>query len=608
MAQLKGGGAVVARQLGGRRVDPDTHDPLERRLLNVVQEMAIASGTPVPEAYVLDIEPGINAFAAGHGEGDAVIAVSKGALEKLSRDELQAVMGHEFSHLLNGDMRLNLRLMGVIHGILLIGLIGRVLMQGGGRGSRRSKDKGGQIALFGLALFVIGYVGTFFGNLIKAAVSRQREFLADASSVQFTRNSDGLSHALAKIGGLAQGSRMMTARAAEASHMFFADYAAHRFSSALATHPPLAERIRRVDPAFSGEFIRVAEDFVALPAADEAAAGVAAFAGAAAEGRAAAGAGARAGAGAGAAAPSSPSARTAPRTPAAPGAPARPTTSMGGPPGRPGGASALDRIGQPGPEHLERARSLWESVPEALREAARTTDGAIALSYAVLLAPPGPERDRQRELIRDRAPELMARVATLATAAEALDPEARLPLLEVAATALGSMSADRFETFSDTVRGIVEGDRVVELSEWVLSRLLLRHLRERLEPGVPPKARYRSIGAFRDEAAVLLSALAYVGHDDDAGAEAAFAAAAAEAGLGNARPCGRAACPPRALESALETFSLLVPEEKRRIVSACAASVAADRRVTDREAELFRVVADWLGAPVPPLLPGQLLV
>jgi Zn-dependent protease with chaperone function len=596
MGQLKGGGSVVARQLGGRRIDPGSQDPLERRLLNVVQEMAIASGTPVPDSYVLDIEPGINAFAAGHSEGDAVVAVTRGALEKLSRDELQAVMGHEFSHLLNGDMRLNLRLMGVIHGILLIGLIGRVLMQSGGRGGRRGKDRGGQIAMFGLALFVIGYLGTFFGNLIKAAVSRQREFLADASSVQFTRNADGLSHALGKIGGLVQGSRMMSARAAEASHMFFSDSAAHRFSSAMATHPPLTERIKRVDPSFSGAFTRVAEDFVALPGADEGVGvGAAAFAGVAA------GypmlpvmPGTKRIFATGVRPPVPPSAEAKPPAPSAPG-------------GGPGPGSVLDLIGKPGPEHLARARSLWESVPEALREAARTPDGAVALSYAVLLAPPGPERDRQRALIRERAPALDGAVSALTVAAEGLDPEGRLPLLEVAATALGSLSPEQFEAFSETVRGIVEGDRVVELSEWVLSRLLLRHLRERLEPGTPPKARYRSIGAFRDEAAVLLSALAYAGHEDDAGAEAAFNAAAVEAGLQNVRPCGRAGCPPRALESALETFSLLMPDEKRRLVSACAASVAADRRVTEREAELFRVVADWMGAPVPPLLAGQLL-
>ena len=573
LAQLNGGGGVVARRLGGRRVDPGSTDPLERRVLNVVQEMAIASGTAVPDVYVLDSEPGINAFAAGHGGGDAVIGVTRGAMEKLTRDELQGVMGHEFSHLLNGDMKLNLRLMGVIHGILLIGIIGRVLMYGGGGGrSRRSKDGGAQIALLGLALFAIGYLGTFFGNLIKAAVSRQREFLADASAVQFTRNPEGIADALAKIGGLPQGSRIGSSLASEASHMFFGDGMVHRISSAMATHPPLPERILRIDPSFKGRFEPVAEDYIAPPDAEAASLGVSALAGSSG---------------------------------AAPAAAA----SSGGTEGLSSTArlSGLDRIGRPGPEHLDRARALWESVPEALREATRHADDAVALACTLLLAPAGPERERQLDLVRSADEEADVRVSTFLPHVLELDPEARLPLIEVAAATLATLPKERHQAFAWLVRDLVEGDQVLELSEWVLSRLLLRHLRDRIEPSKPPKARYQAIAVFKDEATVLLSALAYAGADDDAAAERAFTAAAGEAGLTGVRACARDACPPRALESALETFALLVPQEKRRLVSACAASVAADGKVTAHESELFRVVGDWLGAPVPPLLPGQLL-
>jgi len=534
----------------------------------------------VPDVYVLDLEPGINAFAAGHSEGDAVIGVTRGAMEKLTRDELQGVMGHEFSHLLNGDMKLNLRLMGVIHGILLIGIIGWVLMHGGGgRRSHRGKNGGAQIALLGLALFAIGYIGTFFGNLIKAAVSRQREFLADASSVQFTRNPDGISHALAKIGGLAQGSHMASSLAAEASHMFFGDGMAQRMSSAMATHPPLPERIVRIDPSFAGRFEPVAEDFIAPPGAEEASLGVLALAG---------------------------SAGVAPVSGGVRRATAAGTEGTAAP-GRTAGPSGLDRIGRPGPEHLERARALWESTPEPLREATRHSDDALALACTLLLAPAGPERERQLALVRSADPAAAERMSALLPHAVDLDPDARLPLIEVAAASLATLPRDRHQTFASLVRDLVEGDRVVELSEWVLSRLLLRHLRDRLEPSKPPKARYHAIAAFADEATVLLSALAYAGADEDAAAERAFSVAADEAGLRGARPCARHACPPRALEPALETFALLIPEEKRRLVSACAASVAVDGQVTARESELFRVVGDWLGAPVPPLLPGQLL-
>ena len=412
-AQLRGGGAVVARRLGGRRVDSDSTDLLERRVLNVVQEIAIASGTPMPDVYVLDHEPGINAFAAGHSEGDAVIGVTRGAMEKLTRDELQGVMGHEFSHLLNGDMKLNLRLMGVIHGILLIGIIGRVMMHGGGgRRSRRDRDGGGQIVLLGLALFAIGYIGTFFGGLIKAAVSRQREFLADASAVQFTRNPEGISHALAKIGGLPHGSRMATSLAAEASHMFFGDGMAQRMSSALATHPPLAERIKRIDPSFAGQFEQVAQDFVALPAADEASMGALSLAGAATV------------------SPGAGGARTDRPPTVAPGGGVAP--------------SGLDLIGRPGPDHIERARALWESAPEPVRAAARDRDGALALAYTVLLAPAGPERERQLALVRAADPAAATTMTALAPAAARLDPAARLPVLEVTAAALATLAPERY--------------------------------------------------------------------------------------------------------------------------------------------------------------------
>src|SRR5262245_12984485 len=200
VAQLASGGQAVALMMGGAEVPGTTRDARERRLLNIVEEMAIAAGVPVPPVYILD-EPGINAFAAGYAPGDAVVAVSQGCLQYLSRDELQGVVAHEFSHVLNGDMRLNIRLIGLIFGIMALAIIGRILMFSAGRGSSSSRrDAQGGILLLGLGLFVLGLVGAFFGRLIQSAVSRQREYLADASAVQFTRNPDGIAGALKKIG------------------------------------------------------------------------------------------------------------------------------------------------------------------------------------------------------------------------------------------------------------------------------------------------------------------------------------------------------------------------------------------------------------------------
>ncbi len=257
LSQLSGGGKIVAQNLGGRAVEPDTYDPYERRLLNVVEEMAIASGVPVPEVWIMDGEPGINAFAAGTDPANAVIGVTRGTLERLNRAELQGVVAHEFSHILNGDMKLNIRLMGWIFGLVMISVVGRFLMESlrHFRGSRDSKNGGGLVfalLIGGLILWLVGSVGVLFARMIQAAISRQREFLADASAVQFTRLPDGISGALKKIGGFREHGRITAPAAAEARHMFFAGSS---LNSLMATHPPLEQRIKAIDPSWNGSML-----------------------------------------------------------------------------------------------------------------------------------------------------------------------------------------------------------------------------------------------------------------------------------------------------------------------------------------------------------------
>jgi len=255
LVQLSGGGRSVAEMMGGKLIPQDTYDYDEKKLINVVTEMSIASGTPVPAVYVMEHEQGINAFAAGYTQKDAVVAVTRGTLETLTRDELQGVIAHEFSHIFNGDMRLNIRLIGILHGILIIGIVGYYVLRAAPR-SRSSRGNGAApLALLGLGLMVVGYSGTFFGNLIKSAVSRQREYLADASAVQFTRNPEGIAGALKKIGGNSYGSRVNAAAAEEISHTFFGEAVGHFMNFMMATHPPLEKRIRRIDPGWDGDYI-----------------------------------------------------------------------------------------------------------------------------------------------------------------------------------------------------------------------------------------------------------------------------------------------------------------------------------------------------------------
>src|SRR6185295_19863165 len=262
-ALAKGGGESVAALLGGKPLEPGNASPAERRLLNVVEEMALAAGTAVPSVFVLPDEQGINAFAAGLSPNAAVIGVTRGAVERLDRDELQGVIAHELSHVMNGDMRLNLRLIGLLHGILVISLIGLWILRFSGSSSSSSRDKkggGGSAALFGLAIYVIGWVGGFFGGIIKSAISRQREFLADAAAVQFTRNPLGIASALKKIGALSAGSKLVSRNAPQASHLYFGNGLAESRFAWRSTHPPLAERIRILDPAWDGTYPRIAGD------------------------------------------------------------------------------------------------------------------------------------------------------------------------------------------------------------------------------------------------------------------------------------------------------------------------------------------------------------
>lgn len=245
----QGGGAQVAMDLGGKLVSTNTDDPSERKLLNVVEEMALASGTPVPEVFILE-EEGINAFAAGFDPHDAVIGVTRAAIKDLSRDELQGVIAHEFSHIFHGDMNLNMKLLSLLNGLVFLSYLGRQLM--GGQRLRRRSRKGSGVEGIGLFLFLLGFIGIIAGRLLQASISRQREFLADASAVQYTRNPEGIAGALKKIFHFAEGAKLKHPQAAKNKHFFLSSPETRSLSGLWSTHPPLAERIRRIDPSFQG--------------------------------------------------------------------------------------------------------------------------------------------------------------------------------------------------------------------------------------------------------------------------------------------------------------------------------------------------------------------
>lgn len=554
ISELREGGAGIAAALGARLVSPRTDDPRERMLRNVVEEMSIASGVPVPDVYLLEGERGINAFAAGYGTDDAVICVTRGTLELLTRDELQGVVAHEFSHILNGDVLLNIRLLGWLNGILVVSQAGEIML----RGMRGSRGRNvGMIAVAAVILYVIGYVGYFFGQLIKSAVSRQREYLGDASAVQFTRNPGGLAGALKKIGGLAQGSRLDHPRAAEISHMFFGNGLTESWLHALDSHPPLPDRIRRLEPQFDGLFTMV--EPVPLSAVEAPAV-------------------------------------TARRQP-------RPATSSSVLSGA-AVMALLESVGDPLREHLHVARRLLSNLSPELLAATRDPNQAMLLVYTLLLDNDPAVRERQKQMVPPSTGDAGAGFDRLAFLMENIAREIRLPLLDLALPALRSLTSDQYRQLKSTVEALTAADGKINLFEFTLRYLLLRHLAPRFVPRPFPSIQIYGIRGVQHECSCILTAMARVGHRDEATAQEAFTRAVpvlyeqkSAYAYVPATECGMAA-----LERAFEKLEGASLQIKRRLLAACLQCLLHDGVVKGEEVELFRAVADAIGCPVPPWL------
>lgn len=570
-ASLSVGGSAVASSLGGRLVNPMSSDPDERRLLNIVEEMAIASGLPVPPVYIMDDEPGINAFAAGNSPSDAVVGVTRGALNAFSRDEMQGVMAHEFSHIFNGDMKLNIRLMGVLYGILVIGLIGQIILRGSFYASmarRRDKNNSAGAAIaIGLGLMIVGFAGTFFGNLIKAAVSRQREFLADASAVQFTRNPGGIGGALKKIRDISHHSVMLNPAAQEASHMFFGQSFSSSLNSLFATHPPIQERIERVLPgeadtpaSASPSIAQVGAGGVRGSGRSE---GMAAFAGGGGVSRNAA------------------------------------------------VRNAVESIGRVTEEHVAYAGSVIAAIPEPLRSAAHEPFAARAVIFALMLdAEPGVRQRQVDTLIRLEGEQIARLTVGLHRHLGSLAEAGRLPLIDMAIGSLRQLSPEQYRVFRRGVHELMAADKRLSLFEWMLQRMILRHLEPAFTRAAATPVRYKRLADIGAECALLLASLAWSSHYDvpDA-ARSSYEAAWGVLGLpGGVKMPPVEACSLTSLDDALKRLNMASPSVKRSIISAAAACITADHEVTASEAELLRAVSDALECPMPPILPGPVAV
>ncbi len=555
--RLREGGEAVARMVGARRVAPDTRDLLERRLLNVVEEMAIAAGVRVPAVYIMPEEQGINAFAAGYDVSNSVVAVTRGTLQTLNRDELQGVIGHEFSHIVNGDMGLNIRMMGVLGGILFIGAIGEFLMRSAGSGRNRKDSGSGGVFMFGLALLAIGYIGVFFARLIKAAVSRQREFLADAASVQFTRNPAGIAGALDQIRASQAGTLVMNRYAEDMSHMFFGQSVKLRLAGLFDTHPPIDERIRRVVPDFG------AAEYRARRASAQALA----------------------------------PAEQAP-------APIAPTGKRAGDSAFAWGRSVAQSVALVGTldaGKVAQARRLIDRVPAPLQQAARQPGGAPAVVIALMLAEPRSVMDQQLAAAASAGgAALGAAAGPFALDAARLSPALRLPLVDLALPALKQLQAAARQAFLGALEAVIRADRRVSLHEFVVLTLV----RSQLQPKPLHNVR-KSISELKPEAILLLSLFAHAGRGGPKGEEStepAFRAAERELGLAGSAMAPHTALSFEAVDGALEKLRALAPLAKSELMGALFAAVTFDGKVRIAEAELMRLAGAVLGCPLPPLI------
>ena len=559
LASLRDGGESVALQMGGTEVPENTSDFQLRRLRNVVEEIAIASGVPVPKLYVMEHEAAINAFAAGYSPSDAAVAVTRGALDRLNRDELQGVIAHEFSHILNGDMRLNIRLMGTLFGIMMLSIVGqRVLMYGRGGGKN-----GGAILGVALVALVVGSIGAFFGRMIKAGVSRQRELLADASAVQFTRQTVGLAGALKKIGGLHEGSQLTDkAKTEEVSHMLFGEGLS--MSGMFATHPPLLDRIRLLEPSFNAQQLQqLAVRWQASPPdglQEDLALGLAGN--------------------------------------VPPPLPSQSRQINVTPP------MVVAQVGAPAEDDYLRAGSIVGSLSPKLRELTAQRESVMPLLLGMLADGDPSIAAKQRIEIGSRLGDAVAAKAWALreTSLLALHPMLRLPLASLAFPVLRLRPRPELDAFLAAVHAMVHADGKVSLFEYCLAKLLEVQVRESLDPSRYARFGRRKPGNVKQEFATLLAVVAQAGSDNQTAAQHAYLSGLQRVLPRDHMPYAPPAEGVLALENVWEGLDALDPLAKQVTVEAITAAISHDGKVSVAEAELLRTICGVLHCPLPAML------
>jgi len=585
-SSLKQGGGSIAESLGGKQVMTNTDDLNQRKLLNVVAEMALASGVPVPPVYVMTSEQGINAFAAGLTLKDAVISVSDGAIRSLNREQLQGVVAHEFSHILNGDMRLNIRIVAVLHGILMIGETGRTALHWGLRSGHRSsfsrsnrKGNGlmAGLAAFGIALMAIGWLGQFFGAVIKSAVSRQREYLADASAVQFTRNPEGIGGALRVIGGHTKQSLIGHKTAHELGHLFFSQAYRGRW---FATHPPLDERIKRILPAWGGAYLDADSEAGLKADLNEGQAGY-----------------------------QDPSAKLRQQIPKA--AYAGLASLMGGL-----SVEAIDErdsqnaifpVAAPVNENANENKSKnksdieFEPTPEGHNESELLSQkiltlaaeplGSVGIILALLIDHRPEISEKQFDALRLHGRDYLALIKSCLVDVERINLKATLVLIELLMPSLKCLSKTQYLQVRNLMSRLIQADGRVDLMEWVLFELIRQHGDRHFALAREMSLKFKTPISAQGYYSLVLSRLIHLSTTGAELQQKAFDRASNIAGMYSANLLSVDKCTSAAFTRAVHELTRSYPLLKPRLIKGLIHAAHSDGKLHDHERALINTIA-----------------
>ncbi len=565
---LSGGGVSVANMVNATPISPNTTDFLEKRFVNIVEEMSIAAGTPVPQLFVMENEPAINAFVAGYKPEDTVMVVTKGALTQLSRDELQGVVGHEFSHVYNGDMHINLKLMGILGGLLMIGQAGYFLLRFfGNSNSRSSSDRtDGRIAIaviiIGIGLLVIGYIGLFFGRLIKAAVSRERELLADASSVQYTRNPQGIIFALKRIQKSEKGTNLNTKNVEDVSHLCFGSARWVMFNNLLATHPPLDKRIEILDP--QGEFANVPlkdlkDDLKSTTEKKS------------------------------------------------------PQTSLNTL-GMIGGATVLagtgmvqtsvsniqSSIGKPTNDNVMVAQKLLAHIPDSVKDVSHDPAKVENIYYALVLSELEDKTEKIIQILqKEIASDDLKQVLDLGKLFMNLPKAAQLPLIDISMPAFKSNTQEKRASIVQTVQKIMAvGEK--KLFEFTLLSLLQKSMQDKIPKD--SKVKYNDFKPVLTEVSLLIIAVLKVTTQDESKQNSEFVRLMKNFTDNNIERPAIGSAQPIKFQEVLSTLNQLAPLCKEKLINTLLDAISEDGVINLSEAELVRAIAANLDCPIPPIV------